>query len=95
MAQISVFVDGIVRINAPMTAALDCLSIDLDKDILETVPVARDTLYLHGNVAEVRAFAQAILAALPMEVAELPAESEVAEMPADYQMPEMDEVQAC
>jgi len=54
MAQISVFVDGTVRVAAPMTTTNDCLSIELNKDILETVPFARDTLYLHGSVADVR-----------------------------------------
>lgn len=70
MAQISLHVDGRILVQ-PMNPDNPCLSIGVNKDIdgfsEHPIPYGRDTLLLHGEAAHMRAFAEAILAALPAE----------------------------
>ncbi len=85
MAQISLQIDGRIRVQ-DKAPGNDCLMLEIDKDLVlddgYRHPIQRDVLYLHGDATELRAFAAAILAALPVQVQTLPEPEDVPEMPA-------------
>lgn len=60
----------------------DCLLIDIETRLIcmgEKIPYEKSRLYLYGSVACIRAFSEAILAALPDEMPAIPFEVEHAD----------------
>lgn len=70
MAQISINIDGENNFQKMSGPDDTCLMIDMSVDLkgeFGETPYQRDRLYLHGNPAAMRAFAEGIISALPAE----------------------------